>query len=131
MKARKPNQPRLRFYLEKLRDPDVACTFQATIGGKFAPLIGLSDEDMDIDTMITTYNTAVTSAASEMLGKEPRRKKPWVTKDVLDLCVERRDLKKKRYKAVGAKIIQGSKQEDSEGSEESKGGLDRCSMRGD
>ena len=35
-KARKPNQPRLRFDLEKLRDPDVACTFQATIGGKFA-----------------------------------------------------------------------------------------------
>ena len=76
MKARKPNQPRLRFDLEKLRDPDVACTFQATIGGKFAPLIGLSDEDMDIDTMITTYNTAVTDAASEILGKERRRKKP-------------------------------------------------------
>ena len=33
-KTRKPNQPRLRFDLEKLRDPDVACTFQATIGGK-------------------------------------------------------------------------------------------------
>ena len=39
-KARKPNQPRLRFDLEKLRDPDVACTFQATIGGKFSSLIG-------------------------------------------------------------------------------------------
>ena len=58
--ARKPNQPRLRFDLEKLRNPGVACTFQATIGGKFAPLVGLSDEDMDMDTMITTYNTAVT-----------------------------------------------------------------------
>ena len=102
-KTRKPNQPRLRFDLEKLRDPDVACTFQATIGGKFAPLIGLSDEDMDMDTMITTYNTAVTDAASEILGKERRRKKPWVTKDVLDLCDERRGLKKKRYEAEGAK----------------------------
>ena len=38
-----------------------------------------------------------------MLRKERRRKKPWVTKDVLDLCDERRDLKKKRYKAEGAK----------------------------
>ena len=102
-KARKPNQPRLRFDLEILRDPDVACTFQATIGGKFAPLIGLSDEDMDIDTMITTYNTAVTDAASEKLGKERHRKKPWVTKDVLGLCDERRDLKKKRFEAEGAK----------------------------
>ena len=53
--------------------------------------------------MITTYNTAVTDAASEILGKERRRKKPWVTKDVLDLCDERRDLKKKRYEAEGAK----------------------------
>ena len=101
--ARKPNQPRLRFDLEKLRNQDVACTFQATIGGKFAPLIGLSDEDMDMDTMITTYNTAVTDAASEILGKERRSKKPWVTKDVLDFCDERRYLKKKRYEAEGEK----------------------------
>ena len=102
-KARKPNQPRLRFDLEKLRDPVVACTFQATIGGKLAPLIGLNDEDMDIDTMITTYNTAVTDAASEILGKKRRRKKPRVTKDVLNLCNKRRDLKKKRYEAERAK----------------------------
>ena len=102
-KARKPNQPRLRFDLEKLKDPDVACTFQATIGGKFAPLIGLRDEDMDIETMITTYNTAVTDAASEILGKKRRRKKPWVIRDVLDLCDERMDLKKKRYEAEEAK----------------------------
>ena len=52
-----------------------------------------------MDTMITTDNTAVTDAASEVLGKERRRKKPWVTKDVLDLCYERRELKKKRYEA--------------------------------
>ena len=54
---------------------------------------------MDMDTMITTYNTAVTDAASEILGNECRRKKPWVTKDFLDLCNERRDLKKKRLSA--------------------------------
>ena len=65
-KVRKPNQRRLRFDLEKFRDPDVACTSQATLVGKFAPLIELRDEDMDINTMITSYNTAVTDAASEM-----------------------------------------------------------------
>ena len=96
-------QQRLRFDLEKPRDPDVACTFQATIGGNFAQIIGLSDEDMDINTMITTYNTAVTDAASEILGEERRRKKPSVTEDVLDLCDERRDFMKKRYDAEGAK----------------------------
>ena len=70
----------IHFFKDGLRDPDVACTFQATIGGKFAPLIGMSDEDMDMDTMITTYNTAVTDAASEILGEERRRKKPWSPK---------------------------------------------------
>ena len=53
--------------------------------------------------MITNYNTAETDAASKILGKECHRKKPWVTKDVLNLCDERRDLKKKRYEAEGAK----------------------------
>ena len=33
-----------------------------------------------MDTMITNYNTAVTDAASEILGKERRRKKPWSSK---------------------------------------------------
>ena len=89
-KVRKPNQPRLRFDLEKLRDPDVACTFQATNCGKFTPLIGLRDKDMDINIMITTYNTAVTDAASEILGNECRRKMPWVTRDVLYFFDERR-----------------------------------------
>ena len=105
-KARNPNQPRLRFDLEKLRDPDVACTFQATTGGKFTPLIGLSDENMDINTMITTYNTAVTDAASEILGEERRRKKPRVTEDILDRCDEREiwrrsGIKQKEQKNTG------------------------------
>ena len=79
----------------------MTCTFQATIGGKF-PLIGLRDEGRSINTMITTYNTAVTDTASEVLGKEPCRKKFWVTGDVLGPCVERRNLKK-WYEAEGAK----------------------------
>ena len=108
----------------------MACTFQATIGEKFTPLIGLSDEDMDMDTMITTYNTAVTDAASEILGKERRRKMPSVTKDVLNLCDERRDLKKKRYEAEGAKEYREANRKIQKGSEESKGGLGRCSVRG-
>ena len=66
----------------------MACTVQATICRKFAPLVDLGDEDMDIDTLITTYITAVTDAANEILGNERPRKKPWVTRDVLDLYDE-------------------------------------------
>ena len=75
-KTKKPAKSRLRFDIGKLRNPYVADTFQTTIGGKFAPLINLRDADIDIDSMITTYNTVVTDTASEILGKERRRKSP-------------------------------------------------------
>lgn len=100
-KARQATQSRLRLYFEKLWDPDVAQTFQATKYGKFAPFIGLRDGDMDIDTMITTHNTALTDAASEKPGKICRSKKPWIT-DVLDFCAERRNLNRRRYDAERA-----------------------------
>ena len=106
-KAQQQTPPSLRFDLERIRYPDASCTYQATIAGKFASPIGLRDDDMVIDTMITTYNTIVTDAAIEVLGKEQRRKKPWITKDVLDLCDEGRDLKKRRYEIEVKKNIQG------------------------
>ena len=117
-KAGKPTQPRLRFDLEKLRVQEIACTFEATTDGEFAPPIGLKDErvdkkslrSLDIDTMMTTYNTAMTDTDSEILAQEHRRKKPWFTKDVVDLCNERRDLKKGLYEAEGTLCHQDSYQ---------------------
>ena len=41
---------------------------------KFEPLISLQDDDTDMDTTITTYNTALTGAASEIPGKNIRGK---------------------------------------------------------
>ena len=46
------------------------------IGGKFAPLTIMSNEDIDIDSMITTFNTAVTATAVRSLASIVRRKKP-------------------------------------------------------
>ena len=98
-------------------------SFSLLIGGKFAPLINLRDDD--IDSMLTTYNTAVTDKANETLRKECRRKKPWVTRDVLDLCDERRGFKKRRYELKGAKEYRKANQKGLEGPEESERGLDR------
>ena len=55
----KPKHTRLKFDLEKLKDPNVLETFQAMIGGRFAPLTIISNDDTDIDSMFTTFNTAV------------------------------------------------------------------------
>ena len=65
----KPKHTKFEFYLKKLKDPNVLETFQAMIGGKFAPLTIMSNEDTDIDSVITTFNTAVTETASELIGK--------------------------------------------------------------
>ena len=77
--------------------------FQATIGSRFASLATLVDEDADLDSMVTHFNKAVNDTAAELLGKQRRKRKPWVTPEILDLCDQRRDLKKNRGKPEGAK----------------------------
>ena len=72
----KPKHTRLKFDLEKLKDSNVLETFQAMIGGRFAPLTIMSNKYTDIDSMITTFNTSVTETASEILGKHRQTKKP-------------------------------------------------------
>ena len=76
----------LKFDLEKLKDPNVLETFQAVIGGKFAPLTNMDNEDTDLGSIITTFNTAETETASEIFGKHRQKKKPWITAEILNLC---------------------------------------------
>lgn len=98
---KQPSHTRLKFNLEKLKDPEIAEAFQATIGGRFAPLTILGDEN--IEMMTTTFNKIVTETATEILGKQRRTKKPWVTTDILDLCDQRRELKKEKSTPRGAR----------------------------
>ena len=72
------------------------------IGRKFALLTIMNYEDTDIDSMITTFNTAVTETASEILGKHRQKKKPLVSAEILDLCDKRRELRKKRFEPEGS-----------------------------
>ncbi|XP_022239106.1 dynein heavy chain 8, axonemal-like [Limulus polyphemus] len=114
-KISKPKYTRIMFDLEKLKDPDVAQVFQAMIGGKFAPLTILDDENRDLDVMITNFNITVTDTANKILGKHCRTKKPWVTPDISNLCEKRRELKKRKgnpegmqkYREVNNKIKKG------------------------
>ena len=72
------------------------------IGRKFALLTIMNYEDTDIDSMITTFNTAVTETASEILGKHRQKKKPLVSAEILELCDKRREQRKKRFKPEGS-----------------------------
>ena len=64
-----PKRTSLKFDLETLKDSNVLDTFQVMTGGKFVLLNVINNEDVGMDSMITTFNRAVTEAASEILGK--------------------------------------------------------------
>ena len=86
---------RPKFNFDKLKDPEVQKKFQATINKKFAPLLTRAADKLDVNDMTNIFNSAMTDAATELLGKRRPIKKPWVTHALLDLCDRRRDMKKK------------------------------------
>ena len=112
-RVKKLGHARIKFDLEKLKDPEVAKAFAA--------LTILDDDGTDMETLINTFNTAVTNTASEILGKHRPVKKPWVTADLLDLCDKRRELKKKKKKdAEGVKQHRAANQEIKKGMKKAK-----------
>ena len=111
---------RIRFSLEKLKGPNIAETFQATIGGNFAPLLALENQDIDIDALINSFNTAVTETANNILGKHRPAKKPWVTDNILKLCDKRRELKQKKNTTEGAKLYRETNQQVKKGREKQR-----------
>ena len=64
------------------------------IGRKFAPLSIINNKDTDLDSMITTFNTAVIETASEISSTHRQKKKPWVTAEILDLCDKSKEMRK-------------------------------------
>ena len=57
--------------------------FQTTKCGVFALLATLVDKNAALDSMVTHFNKAVTETAAEILGKQRRKRKPWVTPEIL------------------------------------------------
>ena len=102
---------RIRFSLEKLKDPNIVDIFQATIGGKFAPLLALENQDIETDALINSFNTAVIETANNILGKHRPAKKPWITDNTLKLCDKRRELKQKKNTTEGAKLYREANQQ--------------------
>ena len=69
----------------------------------------MNNEDTDLDSLITTFNTAVTETASDILSKHRQKfffflktKKNRVAAEILDLCDRRRELRKKRFEPEGS-----------------------------
>ena len=105
---------RIKFNLEKLNDPEVAEMFKAQVGGKFAPLLALTEDPSNIENIVETFNNTIIEAASETLGKARNKKQPWMTDEILAICDERRRLKpyrktqekKVEYRAINRQVKQ-------------------------
>ena len=102
---------RITFSLEKLKDPNIAYIFRATIGGKFAPLLALENLDTEIDALINSFNTAMTETTNNILVKHRAAKKPWVADNTLKLCDKRRELKQEKNTTEGAKLYREANQQ--------------------
>ena len=84
-------QVRIRFNIDKLKDPNVEAIFQAQLGGRFAALRVLEN---DIDNFTNDFNEAISTTANEVLGKQQVKKQPWISDEALSLCDKRRELRK-------------------------------------
>ena len=134
-RIQKKGYTRIKFDLEKLKDPKVAEAFQAKIGGKFAVLNILNSDFTDMDTLIDNFNTVVTDTAQEILGKHRPAKKPWITPDILELCDECRRLKKtktkdqeeaNKYRTINQTIRKGMKRAKKNWIEEQCNDIENC-----
>ena len=82
-KNQKNKNPQIRFDIEKLQDPNIATHFNATIGGRFAPLNFL---EPNVNNLINSFGTAMPDTDKEVLGKPWMKLQSWVSNDVLKLC---------------------------------------------
>ena len=63
------------------------------VGGKFSALCVL---DSDVDTFANSLKEGLLSTAGEVLRRQRKKIQPWVTNEVLDLCDQRRQLKRQK-----------------------------------
>ena len=90
------------------------------IGGKFTPILALENQDIKIDALINSFNTAVTETANNILGKNRPAKKSWVTDNIPKLCDKQRELKQKKNTTEGAKLYREAKQQVKKAREKAK-----------
>ena len=86
--------PRIRFDMEKLKDPKIAEVFQPKVGAKFATLRVI---DSDVDTPANSLKPVLLSTAGELFGKQRKKIQLLVANEVLDLCNQKLQLKQQKY----------------------------------
>ena len=95
-KIRRQPPARIKYNVNRLNDVDVQESFKVKIGGKFAPLMELTD--LSIQDLTDQFTEGMNEVALEVLGKEKKMKQPWITAELMEKCDVRRQLKAARFK---------------------------------
>ena len=83
----------IKYDVDKLKNLTIREAFQVEVGGRFAPLLDISnDEDL-----LEHATTNLKEAADKIIGKKRKTKNPWVTEAVLESCDDRRNKKRERF----------------------------------
>ena len=90
---KKKNNNRVRFDLEKLKDPEIKKQYQQELQGRFAPLLLLNN----VQEICDSFTNIVKETAKKVLGTTKTTKKPWITPEILKKCDTRREQKGKRF----------------------------------
>ena len=87
--------------LEKRKDSKIAEVFQAKISLKFAAISVLSN---DVETLANSLKQVLRSTAEEVAGRQGKQIQLWVTKEVLDLSDQRRQLRQQKQTSAEAEL---------------------------
>ena len=84
---------RIRCNIDRLKDSHISHLYANKLSEK---LENIDTRNSDLTAMYTQFEDVNISTATEILGKYRKKKQPWITDDILDLCDERRSLKSKK-----------------------------------
>ena len=86
---KKERSNRIRYDLEKLRNPQIANEYKEKLE---LVLSQINKDENNVTTIVSDIEKAIHLTAETIIGKYRRKKQPWITNDILDLCDKRRVL---------------------------------------
>jgi len=108
-----------RFDVERLNNPLLASEFEQKIGGRFAPLLNITDTD--IDELYELFRDATNETTKEVVGYRKRKSVEGLSAEQVELCELRRtarremlnspqnNQKKENYKKLNREVKQAVK----------------------
>ena len=86
---KKERNNRIRYYLEKLRNPQSANEYKEKLE---LFLSQINKDENNVTNIVSDIEKAIHITAETIIGKYRRKKQSWITNDILDLCDKRRVL---------------------------------------